>query len=272
MTVTTPCLARPTMTMPRLTRLMVGAALLAPTGWAQAAPPTVAGPHPADAAVGRSTATDDPVSCPYCDLAGADLAGKNLTNANLTGARLTRANLRGAILKGAQLIGADLSAANLENANLDPSPRDVADLSRADLRGANLSGAHMTGADLQYALLSGAVFDRVDLTATVFGPRLAMGESSGAKVSFRGSRLRHEFTVDPKTMDLTGARWEGEPPAPLRGDEDIVCGRADLSGLASRVYVATTGTDATACGANVAGACTSSLNTSPWSLRKSLRR
>lgn len=215
----------------------------------------VPGPLPAESTVKRQVVDEAPVSCPYCDMAGADLAGKNLTDANLTGARLTRANLRGAILKGAQLIGADLSGANLENANLDPSARDVADLSRADLRGANLSGAQMNGTDLQYAMLGGATLDRIDLTRTVFGPRIAIGEDAATKVSFRGSRLRHEFWVDPETMDLSGAQWEGDPPAPAPADEEIVCGRADLSVLASRIYVAAAGTDDANCGATVGAAC-----------------
>ena len=212
-------------------------------------------PAPSDVEVQRQAAVEAPVSCPYCDMTGADLAGKNLTDANLTGARLTRANLRGAVLKGAQLIGADLSGANLENANLDPSELDVADLSRSDLRGANLTGARMNGTDLQYARMSGALFDRVDLTGAVFGPRLAIDEENREKVSFRGARLRPEFAVDPETMDLSGVIWVGERPAPAPADEEIVCGRADLSGLASRVYVAASGADSATCGTNVATAC-----------------
>jgi uncharacterized protein YjbI with pentapeptide repeats len=190
-----------------------------------------------------------PMSCPYCDMAGADLKGRDLTNANLTGARLTGANFEGANLDGAQLIGADLSKARFNNAKLNPSSLGTANLSRSTLVGATFEGAEMNGTNFQYAKMDGAVFSRTDLTRAVFGPRIQAGTDDGRKTSFRGARLRHEFATDPAVMDLEGVRWEGTAAAAAAADEEIVCGRADLAGLTSRIYVASTGTDDGSCGA-----------------------
>ena len=198
--------------------------------------------------VQRNSATTGPVSCPYCDMAGADLKGRDLTNANLTGARLTNANFAGANLDGAQLIGAELTGANFNNAKLNPSTLGAANLSRSILVGATFVGAQMNGTNLQYARLGGAVFSRTDLTRAVFGPRIQAGVYEGRKTSFRDARLRHEFATDPAVMELEGARWEGAAVA-TPANEEIVCGRADLSGLTSRIYVATKGTDDASCGA-----------------------
>ncbi len=205
--------------------------------------------HPAGASktVQMQGVTAGPVSCPYCDMAGADLKGRDLTNANLTGARLTNANFQGANLDGAQLIGAELTGANFNNAKLNPSSLGAANLSRSVLVGATFVGAQMNGTNLQYARLGGAVFSRTDLTRAVFGPRIQAGVHEGRKTSFRDARLRHEFAADPAVMELEGARWEGAAVA--AANEDIVCGRADLSGLTSRIYVAAKGTDDASCGA-----------------------
>jgi uncharacterized protein YjbI with pentapeptide repeats len=192
-------------------------------------------------------ATAGPVSCPYCDMAGADLKGRDLTNANLTGARLTNANFTGANLDGAQLIGAELTGANFNNAKLNPSSLGAANLSRSVLVGATFTGAQMNGTNLQYAQLGGAVFSRTDLTRAVFGPRIQAGVHEGRKTSFRDARLRHEFATDPAVMELEGAHWEGAAVA-APANEDIVCGRADLSGLTSRIYVAAKGADDASCG------------------------
>jgi uncharacterized protein YjbI with pentapeptide repeats len=198
--------------------------------------------------------TAGPMSCPYCDMAGADLKGRDLTNANLTGARLTNANFEGANLDGAQLIGADLTKANFNNAKLNPSSLGTANLSRSILLGATFQGAQMNGTNLQYAKLGGAVFSRTDLTRAVFGPRIQAGVHEGRKTSFRDARLRHEFATDPAVMELEGARWQGTTVT-AAANEEIVCGRADLSGLTSRIYVASKGADDASCGATYDKPC-----------------
>lgn len=147
-------------------------------------------------------------ACPFCDLRGADLSGRNLTDANLQGADLTGANLSGAILNGAILARANLLNANLEGAILGRSARGPADLSAASLGGARLRGATFDGTDLQFADLS-----RTDRTGIDFSRALL---------------------PDPS------------PPPP--GRTTLTCGKADLTKLQSRIFVAPTGSDGDACG------------------------
>lgn len=208
---------------------------------------------PGQVTVRLQATTDKTFTCPYCDMAGADLSGRDLTNANLTGAVLARANLKGTILNGAALIGADLSHATLDNARLNDSAKGHADLSRANLTGASFRGAEMNGTNLQFAQMHGADFSNLDLTRAVFGPRIKVGVAGSRKTSFRNARLRNEFAVDAATMDAEGAQWERAAAAPET--DDIVCGRADLSGLTSRIYVADTGTDSDTCGTSSSSPC-----------------
>jgi uncharacterized protein YjbI with pentapeptide repeats len=194
-------------------------------------------------------------SCPYCDMRGADLSGQDLTDANLTGANLSGANLKGAKLNGASLIGADLSHADLSNAELNPSAQGPADLSRANLLDANLDGAQMVGTDLQFARMGGASFKRVNLEAAVFGPRIDTAHPQGHRVSFTDARLRREFEADSARMDLAGVSWAGAEVAQAADDGQTACGRADLSGLSSRIYVANDGTDDASCGSAYDKSC-----------------
>lgn len=207
-------------------------------------------------AIAASKADSQARSCPYCDMRGADLAGQDLTDANLTGANLSGANLKGAKLNGASLIGADLTQANLSNAELNPSAQGPADLSRANLIDADLEGAQMVGTDLQFARLGGASFARADLQAAVFGPRIDAEHPQGRKVSFRDARLHREFVADPAQMELAGVHWlEPEVATQPTADGQIACGRADLSGLATRIYVANDGTDDASCGSAYDKSC-----------------
>jgi uncharacterized protein YjbI with pentapeptide repeats len=223
--------------------------------FAQPPPATRSGDAASEAAknVQVKLAHEKPVSCPYCDMTGADLRGRNLTDANLTGARLTGANFEGATLDGIQLIGAQCDGANFNRAKLNPSQLGDANLSRASLVGATFQGAELNGTDLQYAKLDGARLEQVDLTKVVFGPRIEAGIHQGHKTSFRGARLRREFATLPAVMELEGVRWQEQTPA--AADQDIACGRADLSGLTSRIYVASTGTDDASCGATYDRPC-----------------
>jgi uncharacterized protein YjbI with pentapeptide repeats len=236
----------------RLPTVAAGLIVLASGPTAAQSPPGQA--PPARVAAQRQAVTQQTVSCPYCNMTGADLSGRDLTGANLTGAILARANLKGAILNGAALIGADLTGANLNNAKLNGSPKGNANLSRANLTGASFQGAEMNGTDLQFAHLAGADFSNLDLTRAVFGPRIKAGVTGSRKTSFRNARLRGEFAADAATMDTEGARWEPAVAA-APGVEDVVCGRADLSGLTSRIYVADTGTDNGTCGTSYSSPC-----------------
>ena len=110
------------------------------------------------------------INCNFINLAGADLAGAILTGADLTGADLTGAILRGAYLEGAYLRGADLTGADLRGADLRGADLRVAylnlrgaDLTGADLRGADLTGADLTGADFDSAMITGTLFDELQI-------------------------------------------------------------------------------------------------------------
>ncbi len=167
-------------------------------------------------------AQEPPLSCPSCDLAGRDLSGRDLTNANLTGADLRGASLRGADLDGAVLIGAQLQGADLDDATLNPSDRGPANLSRADLSGASLVGTEMIDADLQFAILPS-----------------------------------REGSATPQPAALARARRGPAGPVGFAAaaEEEIACGRADLSGLTSRVYVGPDGEDGGSCGGSPETAC-----------------
>jgi uncharacterized protein YjbI with pentapeptide repeats len=190
--------------------------------------------------------------CPSCDLRGIDLAGKNLTNANLAGANLAGADLRGAILNGAILTGANLKEARLDGAQLTGAA-----LSSADLTGASLQEAQLDRTDLQFADLTGADFTSTDLTTASLGAEIKAGLLDGnQKTSFQNANLPRGFTVDPTIMHLEGVTWL--PPAELEAapaNEPVVCGKADLSNLTSRIYVAPTGTDSNSCGGSDKDAC-----------------
>jgi uncharacterized protein YjbI with pentapeptide repeats len=197
------------------------------------------------------------LSCPYCDMTGAIFTGQDLTDANLTGAILVGANFRGAKLKGVALIGANLENADLQNADLGASGLGTADLSRANLTGANLTGAKMDGADLQFARLGGANFESADLRTAIFGPRINTEHPAGLKVSFRGAQMRHEFMLDGQRMDTSGVVWQA-PDAKTDVEAEateVACGRADLSTLTSRIYVANDGVDASDCGSAYDKSC-----------------
>ncbi len=213
------------------------------------APRDLAGPE-------RTFRIPEVASCPYCDMTGADVSGQDLTNANLTGAILVGANFKGAILNGAVLIGANLAGANFDNAKLNDSDKGHANLSRANLSGASFQGAEMNGTDLQFAELGGADFSNVDLTRAVFGPRIKAGIAGSRKTSFRNARLPGNLALDAATTDVEGARWEPAAAVPAAPEaDDIVCGRADLSGLTSRIFVANTGTDDDTCGTSYSAPC-----------------
>jgi hypothetical protein len=201
-----------------------------------------------------SSGPDHDFSCPNCDLRGVDLSGRRLADANLSGADLTGAKLRGTDLNGASLVGTILDEADLEDAKLNPSAKGVADLARASLRGASLRGAEMSGADLQFAHMAGADFTGANLSRARFGPRIRAGVHQGRKTTFRRARLSREFRTDEALMDLNDARWE-EAAAGSPAGEGIVCGRADLSVLTSRIYVSPSGADGDSCGTSYEQSC-----------------
>ena len=192
-------------------------------------------------------------SCPNCDLRGVDLSGRPLENANLSGADMTGAKLRGTDLDGASLVGTILDGADLEDAKLNPTTKGVSDLARASLVGASLRGAQMSGADLQFAHMPGADFTGASLSRARFGPRIRAGVHQGRKTTFRRARLGRQFQTDEAVMDLAEARWEEEAGA--AAGESIVCGRADLSVLTSRIYVSPSGTDGESCGTSYEQSC-----------------
>lgn len=192
-------------------------------------------------------------SCPNCDLRGVDLSGRPLENANLSGADMTGAKLRGTDLDGASLVGTILDGAVLDDAQFNPTARGVADLSRASMIGASLKGAQMSSADLQFARMEGADFTGTNLTRATFGPRIKAGVFKGRKTTFSRARLSREFKTDEALMDTTDAQWE--TAAGAGAGEAIVCGKADLSVLTSRIYVSQTGTDTETCGLSVDQSC-----------------
>lgn len=219
-------------------------------------PPSPPAPEAKHAGVSRVGSAESPYSCPFCNLAGADLSGKDLTNANLVGANLSGANLNGAVMDGIILIGADLSNANLQNTQLNDSAKGPANLSRANLTGASLKGAQMNGTDLQFAVFPDTDFTGVDLSKAKFGVRVKAGVLNGRKTSFRNAKLRREFAIDEKVMDVKGVEWHEEESKAAPGDENIACGNANLSGLTSRIYVsASNGTDNDGCGASYSAPC-----------------
>ncbi len=165
------------------------------------------------------------------DLSGADLTGAKLFKANLSGSKLVNsiireAELTGANLQSADLEGADLSSsgigmsqfqnAKLFNANLSKSTLSGANLEGADLRccimrgtrlretvlvNADLTGADMQGADLSLSIVTGALFNNVDLREA----RLRMmkdfksAQWIGADIrdiNFAGAYLMRRFVVD----------------------------------------------------------------------------
>lgn len=159
---------------------------------------------------------DAPYSCAYCDLHGQDFSGLNLTNANLTGADLSSANFTNAILDGASLVDANLQGANFSNARLNDSDQGATDLSRANLVNAIFTGATTNGADLQYAQLSSTT----------------MSDS-----------FRKQAILSPKLERTSNVA------------SDWVCAAADLSVLASQVYVSTSGNDSDSCGTTSRNTC-----------------
>jgi uncharacterized protein YjbI with pentapeptide repeats len=244
---------RQRISIPRFGRGLIAVAGLMVT---LAASPTVAQAPRDLAGPERIFRIPEVVSCPYCDLTGADASGQDLTNANLTGAILAGANFKGAILNGAVLIGANLAGANFENAKLNDSAKGHANLSRANLSGASFQGAELNGTDLQFARLDGADFSNLDLTRVTFGPRIKAGIAGSRKTSFRNARLPGKLALDAATTDVEGARWEPATAVPVAPEaDDVVCGRADLSGLTSRIYVANTGTDNDTCGTSYSSPC-----------------
>jgi hypothetical protein len=182
-----------------------------------------------------------------------DLSGKYMESANLSGANLTGAKLRGTDLNGASLEGAVLDRADMEGAHFNPSVKGVSDLSRASLVGASLKGAQMSGADLQFARMAGADFTGANLSRAIFGPRIKAGIFKGRKTTFRRARLSGEFKTDEALMDLTDVQWG--PSTGASAGEDLICGRADLSGLTSRIYVSPNGSDSDTCGASFVQSC-----------------
>lgn len=187
---------------------------------ATAPPPLITSPGSTEAGSFKAIeALATRLSCPFCDLSNAQLAGRDLTDANLQGANLTGADLSGANLSGAIVSRANLTNANLTNANLGRSDRGPADLVGANLTGARLAGADLDGTDLQYTDLSQTDLAQVDLGRARRGP--------------------------------SGLAQSG---APSGGPS---CGSADLSGLKSRIYVATKGTDSDTCGDSPTAACAS---------------
>jgi Pentapeptide repeats (8 copies) len=197
------------------------------------------------------------LSCPYCQLQGVQLTGRTLTKANLLGADLTGADLSGAILDGAVLTGANLTKANLDKAQLASATNGPAHLAGANLTGATLRATQVGGSNLQFAAVPGADFTGTDLGEAIIGPAVKAGVMGGKKTSFRNARLPRGLKTDESTMDLTGASWASEPGlrAAAVEDEAWACGNADLSPLASRVYVAPNGTDNATCGASVGAPC-----------------
>ncbi|MCB1056406.1 MAG: pentapeptide repeat-containing protein, partial [Acidobacteria bacterium] len=246
--------------MPRALTSCLAALLLAASAMpstAQAAPQELDQDEAPTGGITREITDERPYSCPYCDLEGIDLSGRVLTDVNFAGANLRHADLRNTVLKGAMLAGADLTGAQLEGAQLEDSARRATDLSRANLTGADLEGANLDGADLQFATLHGTDFSGIDLTGAVFGPRIKSGWAEGRRTTLRGARLRHEFALDPDTMDLEGVRWQdaARPVSEAVADPVIACGSADLSGLDSRIYVSTSGQDSSTCGTSYSEAC-----------------
>ena len=196
-------------------------------------------------------------SCPYCQLQGIQLTGKTLTKANLLGADLTGADLSGAILDGAVLTGANLTKANLDKAQLTSATNGPAHLSGANLTGATLRATQVGGSNLQFAAVPGADFTGTDLGEAIIGPAIKTGVTGGKKTSFRNARLPGGLKTDESTMDLTGVSWASAPGlrAGALADEAWACGNADLSPLASRIYVAPNGTDNATCGTAVGTPC-----------------
>lgn len=89
--------------------------------------------------------------------------------ANLQGMDLSHADLKGSSLKEADLRDANLSDADLRNANLSVADLKNANLTRAKVTGTNFTAADVRGAklvdvDLSAAKVSGAFFNKEDLT------------------------------------------------------------------------------------------------------------
>jgi len=147
----------------------------------------------------------------------------DLTNAQLAGKDLTDANLEGADLTGADLHGANLRGAFLGRANLTNADLSDADLSPSAKAPADLAAADLRGAKLQGANLTGADLQYVDLGG-----------------------------FDQTGVDLGRARIIVVKPA---AGAAVTCGRANLSGLSTQIYVATNGSDSGSCGTSLANAC-----------------
>jgi uncharacterized protein YjbI with pentapeptide repeats len=149
-----------------------------------------------------------------------DLRNAPFANQNLADANLQRADLTGADLRGADLSGAILDGAIMKNANLAGAKFNTSRRGRASLSGADLTGANLRGA------------------------------------SFNGTNLQHVDLsgIDRSTVDLSKALIVD--PSALVG-EKVTCGSASMSGLQTRIYVSTSGSDGSDCGDTVAKACAS---------------
>lgn len=163
------------------------------------------------------------ISCPHCNLRGADLSHRNLTNANFNGADLSRADFTGSTLDGASFIRASAAGARFEGASLLPTSRGAVNFAHAGLAGAAFARARARGAVFLFADVHSTDFSAADVSGALFNPK---------PLAFPRRRLLRSSA------------------------SSVVCGRADLSRLAKRVYVSPSGVDGPTCGtAPGDGAC-----------------
>jgi uncharacterized protein YjbI with pentapeptide repeats len=147
----------------------------------------------------------------------------DLSNAQLANRDLSDANLQGAILAHADLRGARLVGAVLDRADLTGADLTGANLGPSAAGPASLAGARLAGTQLRGANLNGTVMTFID----------------AAELAATGADLSHAVIVRQ----------------PADKDQPMTCGKADLSGLTTRILVSSTGIDSDTCGTALANAC-----------------
>ncbi len=144
------------------------------------------------------------------DLSGFDLRRTSLQSARLNNTNLARANLEGVMLDQAWLLGGNLTEAKLAGASLFGTQLVGATADRADFTGSRIAG------DFSKASLTGAIFDRADLSADMKNQSMGLmrGVFNSSKLdgaSFRDanlSRVQMEFAI-LRDASLVGAKFNG---------------------------------------------------------------
>ena len=151
-------------------------------------------------------------------LSGADLTGASLVDTDLSGTDLSDAILAGANLTGADVNATLFDAIDLETAaitNVSVGVRGGETLAGVDFNGFDLTGvsfsSHASGpismaaARFTGAILTGASFDRVDLTAADFTDAVFAVEG-GAEPTFTDTRCPDFLPSDDTLKGRAGCR------------------------------------------------------------------